>query len=350
MAEVVGAHLVGSAPVEEPEQLFRLVGAHLGRHVRRIPDGEVGERDTWIRWQYPRLGQCPQLEAAVIDTGYLGRELAQYAIKGGAGPIELVDLGYADAALESWERFRRAKEEQTIGAEVRFLVGLPSPLSVVTMYVAPQARPAVLEAWLAAMEQQLERIVDGIPNDELAVQWEVCIEFGILEGLWTLLDTGLSGDEARPGIGPHLVHLGDLVPEPVELGYHLCYGDSGHQHFTEPSDTGNLAWAASTALTGVRRPVQWIHLPVPRDRNDAAYFEPLRDVALPVETELYLGLVHETGGEEATRRRIEAASSVLPRFGVATECGMGRRPLSSMGPLLDQHANVSDPIRSEGVN
>jgi hypothetical protein len=59
MAEVVGAHLVGSAPVDEPEQLFELVAASLARHVRRVPDGEVGERDTWIRWQYPRLGDAP---------------------------------------------------------------------------------------------------------------------------------------------------------------------------------------------------------------------------------------------------------------------------------------------------
>jgi len=99
-------------------------------------------------------------------------------------------------------------------------------------------------------------------------------------------------------------------------------------------------------LTGVGRPIQWIHLPVPRDRHDVAYFEPLRDVELPSGTELYLGLVHETGGEEATRRRIDAASAVVPRFGVATECGLGRRPLSAIGPLLDQHAEVSAPIRS----
>lgn len=344
MVDVVGAHLVGSAPVAEPEQLFRLVGTHLGNHVRRVPDGEVGERDTWIRWQYPRLGQCPQLEPAVVDTGYLGRELEQYVVKEGAGPLELVDLGYAEAALASWQRFRRAKSEGILGADVRFLVGLPSPLSVVTMYVAPASRPAVLAAWLAAMEQQVEQIVDGIPNDELAIQWEVCIEFGILEGLWTLLDTGLDGAAARPGIGAHLVQLGDLIPTPVELGYHLCYGDAGHQHFTEPADTGHLTWAASTLLAGVERAIQWIHMPVPRDRDDAAYFAPLGDLDLPAETELYLGLVHETGGEEATRRRIEAAGSVVPRFGVATECGLGRRPLSSIAPLLDQHASVANPI------
>lgn len=344
MVDVVGAHLVGSAPVDQPEELFRLAGAHLGDHLRRVPDGEVGERDTWIRWQYARLGQSPQLEAEVVDTGYLGRELLQYVTKDGAGPIELVDLGYAEAALDSWERFRTAKSDGVLGPDVRFLVGLPSPLSVVTMYVAPGSRSVVLDAWSAAMRQQLERIVAGIPGDQLAIQWEVCLEFGILEGLWTLLDTGLDGEAARPEIGRHLTELGDLVPTPVELGYHLCYGDAGHAHFTEPSDSGHLAWAASALLAGVSRPVQWIHLPVPRDRDDAAYFQPLGQLELPAETELYLGLVHEIGGAQATRQRIEAAAAAVPRFGVATECGLGRRPLSSIGPLLDQHASVSRPF------
>lgn len=345
MAEVLGVHLVGSAPVQEPTQLFELVGRHLSGYLRRVPDGEVGERDTWIRWQYPKLGQCPQLEAKLIDTGYLGREVEQYVLKPDAGPLELVDLGYATAALSSYEQFATAKSAGSIAKDLRFMVGLPTPLSVTTMYVAPEARPAVLEAWLLAMEEQLERIVEGIPNHELAIQWEVCIEFGTLEGIWTHMNTGLSGDAAKSGIGEHIVHLGNLVPEPVELGYHFCYGDAGHAHFTQPGDAGYLAWATSTVLDGVQRSIHWVHMPVPKEREDVAYFEPLRDLDLPEETELYLGLVHETGGEEATRRRIEAASQVVPRFGVATECGLGRRNLDTLGALLDQHVAVSEPVQ-----
>ena len=33
-----------------------------------------------------------------------------------------------------------------------------------------------------------------------------------------------------------LVRLGHRVPTDIELGYHLCYGDAGHQHFVEPED------------------------------------------------------------------------------------------------------------------
>lgn len=343
MAEVRGAHLVGSAPVSQPQQLFELVSNHLAAHLRRVPDGEVGERDTWIAWQFPKLGECPQLEIRSATSAYLNREVPQHELIDGAGPLELVDLGYADAALESWEKFAAAQEAGTLPDSVRFMVGLPSPLSVVTLYVAPSSRPAVLEAWTAAMEAQLARILDGIPNDRLAIQWEACIEFGILEGLWGYLDTDTSGIDARDGIGGHIVFLGDLVPDEAQMGYHFCYGDAGHQHFVEPSNTEHLAWAIQTVLGGVERNVDWVHMPVPKQRDDVEYFEALGAVEIPRETELYLGLVHATGGRAGTRRRIAAASQVISRFGLATECGMGRRQLDTIGPLLEQHAALSEP-------
>lgn len=347
MAEIVGAHLVGSAPVTEPGELFDLVAEHLPGHLKRIPDGEVGQRDTWIAWQYPKLAECPQLEAKRPDSSYGGRELMQFELVDGASDVQLVDLGYAEAALDSWEKFREAKAAGSLPPNARFMVGLPSPLSVVSMYVAPAARPVVFSAWTKAMKAEAARIVEAIPNDELAIQWEVCIEFGMLAGIWTYLDTDLTGDDAKPEVAEHLLELGQQIPEPVELGYHLCYGDAGHKHFTEPVDTAHLSWATSTILDGVDRSVQWIHMPVPRDRNDVAYFEPLAAVELPVGTDLYLGLVHESGGVEGTQSRIEAASQIVPRFGVATECGLGRRDLATVGPLLAQHALVSNPLKGE---
>ncbi len=342
MAHIIGAHLVGSAPVADATQWFDLAPDHVGSHLRRIGDGETGERDAWIRWQYSRLAQSPQLRPARPDAAY--RSLEQFEVIEGSDQIDLVDLGYAEAAIESFAQFEAAKARGQIPDSVRFMVGLPTPLGVVTMYVAPGSRSRVLKAYGAAMADQLERILAAIDHGQLAIQWEMCIEFGVLEGLWSMLDSDDRGPEARPALAEHVTSLGELVPESVELGFHLCYGDSGHEHFTEPTDAGHLAWAIDAITTGIDRPVQWIHLPVPRDRDDAAYFEPLGEVDLPAETELYLGLVHTTGGIEGTRRRIAAAQTVVPRFGVATECGLGRRPLESIPALLDQHAQVAEPV------
>ena len=65
---------------------------------------------------------------------------------------------------------------------------------------------------------------------------------------------------------------------------------------------------------------------------------------LQAETECYLGLIHMTDGLAGTQSRITAAQSVLTDFGVATECGLGRRPAETIPELLEIHANVSDPL------
>jgi hypothetical protein len=50
-----GVYLVGSIGLDTVEDVFRTVGALLGPHLQRVPDGEVGGRRLWISWQYPLL-------------------------------------------------------------------------------------------------------------------------------------------------------------------------------------------------------------------------------------------------------------------------------------------------------
>ena len=76
------------------------------------------------------------------------------------------------------------------------------------------------------------------------------------------------------------------------------------------------------------------------ERDDAAYFAPLANLALSTGTALYLGLVHDTDGKEGTMRRLKAASSVISDFGIATECGLGRRERETIPGLLGIHQEL----------
>jgi len=75
-------------------------------------------------------------------------------------------------------------------------------------------------------------------------------------------------------------------------------------------------------------------MPVPRDRSDDQYFAPLRDLKTPKATEIFLGLVHLTDGIDGTRKRMAVAQRYLPNFGIATECGFGRRSPAVVRELL----------------
>ena len=150
------------------------------------------------------------------------------------------------------------------------------------------------------------------------------------------------------------------MPAGVELGFHLCYGDIRHRHFTEPKDTGVMVKVANAVLSrlkakdGAPRKVAYLHIPVPKERDDMEYFSPLRDDGLLEAlkrggTELFLGVVRE-GDEDGTRRRIEAAKKVIGEesgvaWGVATECGMGRTPREMVGSAVEIMKKVSRPVR-----
>jgi hypothetical protein len=85
-----------------------------------------------------------------------------------------------------------------------------------------------------------------------------------------------------------------------------------------------------------------MHMPVPRDRSDDAYFAPLSNLKLKPETRLYLGLVHHTDGVAGTKKRIDTASKYAGDYGIATECGWGRRPPETMAELIEIHKQVAD--------
>jgi methionine synthase II (cobalamin-independent) len=189
------------------------------------------------------------------------------------------------------------------------------------------------------MLAELDRIASGIPHDELAIQWDVAIEFALLERVAIT-----NYEPVKTRVVEQLVRLGNQVPGDVELGYHLCYGDARHKHFVEPADTTKLVDVANGIAAGLQRSLNWISMPVPRNRSDDAYFAPLKNLRLHPETELYLGLVHFTDGVEGTRRRIVAAQRVVQDFGVATECGFGRRPPETIPDLLRIHSEVAAPL------
>src|SRR5262245_38193862 len=54
--------LVGSVPLDTVEEVMRTFGARLGRYLPAMPDGEVGERRSWVnRFSYLLFNGHPDL-------------------------------------------------------------------------------------------------------------------------------------------------------------------------------------------------------------------------------------------------------------------------------------------------
>src|SRR5580704_7017173 len=55
-------YLVGSVPMASAAEVFETVSAALGPRIKRLPDGETGERGDWITWLEPVFAGNPALQ------------------------------------------------------------------------------------------------------------------------------------------------------------------------------------------------------------------------------------------------------------------------------------------------
>jgi hypothetical protein len=241
----------------------------------------------------------------------------------GARPedIHFGELGYAREARPSYQDFLTARQAGQLPASVRFQVSLPTPWAVVMAFCQQPDAQQVYPAYEQAMLRELERVCKAIPHHDLAVQWDVCVEMLAWDGRW---ENAPSFPGMEQVFAANFARLGAAVPGGVELGFHLCYGDYDAKHFVEPIDATKMVEMANLIVRSVPRPIAWMHMPVPIDRTDKAFYAPLTNLQLGPGTELYLGLVHARDGVEGTKRRIAAARKYVQNFGIASECGISR--------------------------
>ena len=338
-------HFVGSVPLPDAETVFRTLSAVTGPHVKRLPDGETGIRKTWIRFLQGVLAENPAIEVAqdlppfkfIQWDGKLLREIPRLRLKPGARPDPAsFKTGYAEMAIESWQLFDRLQQTSVIPPGVKFQVSLPTPTAPTYNNMVPTDRAGLLPALTQHMIGEVAAISRAMPNDRIAVQWDVCQEVLAWEGYY---EPG-PVDFRSETIGV-LTEIGDAVPAAIDLGYHLCYGSPADEHLVQPKDAGIMVEIVNAITAGVKRPIQFFHLPVPKERTDDAYFAPLAGLKLRPETELYLGLVHHAD-EAGNAARLAAARRHVRVDGVATECGMARGDPARLPALLAAHARTAE--------
>ena len=343
------AHLNGSVNLPDAETVMREVVTRIPAGLSRITDGETGDRNNWVFFQLDKFLQSPALEAAPAhdnpSEGY--RQMPKVQLAAGFAPkdVQWPDLGYANAYRSSLDLFGRLRDEGVIPAGLRFQVEYPTPLASINAWVVPDQQDALLESYQQALFADLARFLAAVPHDQVAVQWDVAVEFAVLENSFT----ATSSQTFEP-IVASLVQCIEQVPGDVPAGLHLCYGDAGHQHFKQPESLALQVRVLNEVAAAASRPVSFVSFTVPQDQHDAAYFTPLEQLRADHGTELYFALVPyypETQGAGTTAEQIahiDAALAASPAgarsWGVCTECGMGRAEQDKIAGLLDLHSAI----------
>ena len=338
-------HFVGSIPLPDSETVFRTLSKATGPHLTRLPDGETGIRKSWIKFLQDVLAGNSAIEYAtdvppfkfVQWDGKVVREIPRLRVKPGAViDYSTFDTGYADMAIESWKVFERLQKAGEIPANVKFQISIPTPVAPIYNNMVPGDRQKILGPLTQNFIGEVAKIAKALPNDRIAIQWDVCQEVLAWENYY---DQGPV--DFRTETLDVLTRIGDGVPAGIELGYHLCYGSPADEHMVLPKDMGIMVEMTNAIVEGVKRPIQFVHMPVVKARSDDAYFAPLKGLKLHPGTELYLGLIHynDAGGDAA---RLAAARRHARVDGIGTECGMARGDPARLPALLAAHARAAE--------
>jgi hypothetical protein len=317
-------HLVGSIGLDSVREVFATVGRGLRPELKRIPDGEPGSRRLWISYQYPLLRSSPFLRPDPSGAVRASSGFPLLCLAEGVEPqdVSFGELGYAREARTSYQDFLEARQRGDIEPGVRFQVCLPTPMGVIYAFCPAPDLVSIEPAYEAAMIREAVAICQAIPHEDLCIQWDFCTEMLMLDGQpqsW-FPKVGDSAEE----IMARMKRLCAQIPDDVELGFHLCYGDFGAKHFLEPIDATAMVEAANGIVKAVRRPIAYFHFPAPVSRTDEAYYKPFKDLQLAPQTEIYLGCLHMSDGVAGAERRVAAARKFMRVTGVATECGIAR--------------------------
>ncbi len=350
-------HFNGSVNLPDGETVMREISSRIPTGVRRMTDGETGDRGYWIMFQIQKFLAMPEFESvgsgAAYETGDEAPAMPQLRLAPGASAagVKWPNLGYADAYTGSYEIFRSLQEDGTIPAGVRFQMQYPTPLASMAGTIAPDDLPGVATSYEAALFADLDRALATLPHDRCAVQWDVAVEFGLLEGSF-----GPGAEASLADITPGLTRSVDQVPDDVPVGLHLCYGDYGHQHFKQPESLALQVQLVNAVASAARRTVDWVSFTVPQARSDQDYFAPLRELEAGPDTELYFALVpyHPADQADGTTAEqvslVDAALAESPsgarEWGICTECGMGRVAAGDVPGLLDLHREILEAART----
>ena len=342
-------HFNGSVNLPDAETVMREISSRVPQGVRRMTDGEPGDRNYWINFQTRKFEAMPEFETVSVGQAYEtapdAPPMPQMRLTEGASAelINWPNLGYADAYTESFATFARLQNEGTIPGDVRFQMQYPTPLASIAGTIAPDDMATVAPSYEQALFADLDTALERLPHDRIAVQWDVAVEFGALEG-------AMGPKVPVEQIAPGLVRCLEQVPTDVPVGMHLCYGDYGHQHFKQPESLQMQVDLVNAVTSAAKRALNFVSFTVPQGRSDIAYFEPLGGLKTAPETELYFALVPYHPDDQApgaTAEQIENIDAVLinspggaRHWGICTECGMGRVDAGDVPRLLDLHGQI----------
>ncbi len=342
--------LVGSVPFASAKSVFTACCDSIGGNLHSLPDGETGDRIWWhnylARYVYSGHPDIETLKRPKPVDGYPSwkpknlDDMWLFRLPPEVEAVKFDELGYAKHAIQSYEVLCLLKELGRVPENIKFQLNLPLTGSAVDVFFHSEKDvERVSTAYEDAAIREISQVLGAIPENDLVVLFDVCIEILEMEGKipWIVQETALLRTNAT------VREVSSGIPAAVEVGYHLCYGTLPKWPMTELETIRTQVALANGLVDNSGRRTDFIHLVLPKKPHDA-FFDGVEELRVG-DTGIYLGLIHEDDTLEDNLARVRLAEQYFPSFGTSYVCGFGRRSVDATNKLLNRHAELAQELK-----
>ena len=347
--------LPGSLPCETAEQSFRIFGGALGQWLDYMPDGEVGTRRYWIDGiAYRVFNGHPEIETVKYPAPENGVEKwwprgrtdeFGFRVKPGVSKVRFGDpgwrLGFARDAINSYALFRYMKKDGVVPQHVRFQVCIPLVFSAVRFFFPDEDVEKVVPGFTEATRAEVAKIVEMIPNDDLAIQWDLAVENRFVDTAMDEHGAEVARKEGARVCAP-LFDICSAIPKAVHLGHHMCFGTLNGWPSRQPPTVAGTVILANAATAASGRKVEFLHIPTLAHTEDA-WFAPLNNLKADG-ARVYMGAIHHLHGPHGLRDQLKTMKKYLSDFGLGSPCGFGRAADRQDRLITDDGSKAANPI------
>ena len=341
-------YLVGSVPMANAEQVFRTVSAAFGAKLKRIPDGETGERSDWITWLRPVFSENPafELSGEIFRLHETAPPIRRYTLRPGYSvkDVRIDNLFYADIAAALLSDLQGAQGCREIPAGTRFQVDLVPAHSVIWLFLVDELHAPIDPIYNEALKHEIDKIAAAIPhrNWRSSSTWRRRCSRACSASRSAATAARKAEmqetfqqypDRSRQsGAGRHRAPVPSVLRRFQSSPRGRADRHGRHGGFHQPDHRRHQAADQPRAHAGAARPIGR------RLLRSARVICRLRS-----ETELCLGLVHYTDGHRRDQAAARHGAQVCcTAFSIATECGFGRRKPETIPELLRIHAAAAE--------
>ncbi|RDI64764.1 hypothetical protein [Nocardia pseudobrasiliensis] len=338
-------HFVGSFPATDTEDAMRAMLSGAGARLCTLATGEVRRYETYLQVIIADLVAQGILEVRSQGSWETSSERTLYRVAPGAELTgDAMNLGYLDEAREALPIYRRLRAEQD-RPDLLLQIGMPTDFTLAFIALGARGVRRYRRAFADAMTRDIAAIRE-LAGDDVVFQLEATAEMVALSKVPSLQ----RAVEFAFGLGRGMAAVAAASPLGTRFGVHLCVGSMNNKARAILPNAKPLVTLANSVVRHwpADRPLEFVHGPLAAGdippSPDPHFYTPLRDLALGPDTAFYAGIVHEDPTEEEQIHLLHLAEQGLGRRadGVASACGLGRRPRPIADELVARAARLAD--------